>query len=41
MLINDLQTSLATFKFVDDATMTEVTDIASSQMEAAADEVAR
>jgi hypothetical protein len=41
VLINDLETSVATFKFVDDVTTTEVTDTASSHMEADANEVAR
>jgi Reverse transcriptase (RNA-dependent DNA polymerase) len=41
VLINDLETSVATFKFVDDVTVTKVTESASSQMQAAAHKVAR
>jgi hypothetical protein len=41
VLINYLKTSVATFKFVDDVTMTEVTDTTSSQMQAAGNEVVR
>jgi hypothetical protein len=41
VLINNIETLVATFKFVDDITMTEITDTASSQMQAAANKVLR
>ena len=40
ILINDIVTSVLTFKFVDDVTVTEVIASSSSQMQIAADQVA-